>query len=203
MFQSKLIVFEGPDGVGKTTLLKRTCEYMDDANIKYQTFSFPGKIDGTLGSHIYYLHHNWKSIGINSLHPASLQTLHIAAHIDAIESHIIPSLQSGYNVLLDRYWWSTWVYGLVSGVKEDSVKAMVKLEMIHWSNYLPDALFYIRNSSPIRDDVVDENWYELLSCYDRLAYEQKDIHPVYSINTNRSENDTFRAIHEIIRELNR
>ena len=201
MVQSKLIVFEGPDGVGKTTLVDKTCGYMDDNNIAYKRFSFPGKTEGTLGAHVYYLHHNWNDIGITSIDPASLQTLHIAAHIDAIENQIIPCLQSECNVILDRFWWSTWVYGLVSGISEQSIKAMVNLELIHWREYLPNALFLIRNTFPLRDDVVDKSWYDLMLNYDRLAKEENDKYPIHSIDTNCSINDTFQQISEVIQEL--
>ena len=84
--QSKLIVFEGPDGVGKTTLVDKTCKYLRDTNIAHEIFSFPGRKKGTLGGHIYHLHHNWNNMGIASINPASLQTLHIAAHMDIIEN---------------------------------------------------------------------------------------------------------------------
>jgi len=199
--KGKLIVFEGPDGVGKTTLVDKTCQYLNNNNIAYKIFSFPGKTEGTLGAHVYYLHHNWNNMGISSIDPASLQTLHIAAHIDAIENRIIPCLQSGCNVILDRFWWSTWVYGLVSGVKEKSVKAMVNLELIHWGKYLPDALFLIRNTSPIREDVVDKSWHNLMLGYDCLANDESIKYPVHSIDTNCSVDDTFQQIREVIQEL--
>lgn len=201
MLQGKLVIFEGPDGVGKTTLVDKTCQFMDASKIPYKIFSFPGKTQGTLGAHIYHLHHNWDKMGISSMDPASLQTLHIAAHIDAIENQIIPCLKDGYNILLDRFWWSTWVYGLVSGVKEESVRAMVALELVHWGKYLPHALFLIRNTSPLRDDVVDESWNSLMSGYDSLAQGENCKYPIHSINTDCPIDDTFQQIKEVVLEL--
>lgn len=201
--RGKLIVFEGPDGVGKTTLVDKACKFLHDNNIAHRVFSFPGKKEGTLGAHIYHLHHNWNSMGIASIDPASLQTLHIAAHIDVIEKQIKPCLQSGCNVVLDRYWWSTLVYGLVSGVKRQSVEAMVNLELIHWEKHLPDALFLVRNVSPIREDVVDEKWHDLMQGYNCLANDETAKYPVHSIDTNSSINDSFQQIREVLQGLTR
>jgi dTMP kinase len=61
---------------------------------------------------------------VSGLSSASLQLLHIAAHIDAIERRIKPTLGQGRIVILDRFWWSTMVYGAVSGVSEALLRGM-------------------------------------------------------------------------------
>ncbi|MFC1675917.1 dTMP kinase [Planctomycetota bacterium] len=199
--KGKLFVFEGPDGVGKSTLVDKTVAYFKSNRLPYKVFSFPGREEGTLGSHVYRIHHQWKSMGINCIHPASLQVLHIAAHIDSIENRIIPALKSGSHVILDRFWWSTWVYGIVSGVPQHSVNAMVKLECGHWDTFLPSAVFLIHNIKPLREDVKDSSWNELLNTYQKLAAEEKEHYPVFYIDTNRSINDTSEEITRTIQGM--
>jgi hypothetical protein len=107
--------------------------------------------------------------GIKSLHPASLQTLHIAAHIDAIERRIRPKLDKGIWIILDRFWWSTWAYGTVAGVPRQSLEAMVALELAHWGSIQPDAIILVRRQNPIdRDGPVGEHQ-RLLAAYLELA----------------------------------
>jgi thymidylate kinase len=106
-----LVVFEGPDGAGKSSTAARFTEYLTGSGSHARLFSFPGQVEGTLGWHVYQLHHNPRQFGIESLTAESLQTLHVAAHLDTIDQIIKPSLRSGTTIVLDRYWWSAWVYG--------------------------------------------------------------------------------------------
>src|SRR5579863_3166654 len=107
----KLIVLEGPDGVGKTTLAAELGKRLEQRGEPTKVLSFPGRESGTLGGHVYALHHEPQRFKIDSLTAASKQLLHVAAHLDVIESKIRPWIKDSINVVLDRYWWSTWVYG--------------------------------------------------------------------------------------------
>ena len=97
----KLYVFEGPDGVGKSTLAQWFASHLQESGYACTLLSFPGKEDGTLGEHVYELHHDPARFGIQSLSAASLQLLHVAAHIDAIETRIKPLLNEG-----ERWCWT-------------------------------------------------------------------------------------------------
>jgi dTMP kinase len=61
-----------------------------------------------------------------------LQTLHVAAHLDAIERKILPALEAGTWVILDRYWWSTWVYGIEQGISSTYLEPVIKAEQARW-----------------------------------------------------------------------
>lgn len=98
----KLFVFEGPDGVGKTTLSKTFSDYLNATGIQCDYLSFPGRETGSLGRHIYELHHDPNRFGIKAVDPASLQLLHIAAHIDLIGQCILPKLAAGRYVVNRR-----------------------------------------------------------------------------------------------------
>ena len=81
----KLIVLEGSDGVGKSTLARCLVGRLMRCHIRSEHATFPGKRPGTIGQVIYQIHHDPGSLGIEQLSPTSLQALHIAAHLDAIE----------------------------------------------------------------------------------------------------------------------
>jgi thymidylate kinase len=139
----KLFIFEGPDGSGKTTLSKAFAEYLNACDIKCDWLSFPGQESGTLGKHVYQLHHGTHESGIKRIDPTSLQVLHVAAHIDTIESRIIPAIKNGRYVVLDRFWWSTFVYGILGGASLDSLRAMINLERLHWGKLCPERVFLL------------------------------------------------------------
>jgi thymidylate kinase len=141
--QGRLFIFEGPDGSGKTTISVAFAEYVRTQGMQCDLLAFPGRDRGTLGQLVHELHHDPTVLGINSVTPTSLQLLHIAAHVDAIESRIVPALKSGRTVVLDRFWWSTWVYGKVGGVAENSLKAVIRAERIAWGKVRPTLIFLI------------------------------------------------------------
>src|SRR3990172_5906938 len=114
-----LYVFEGADGVGKSELSRRFFEHLTRSGIECEYLAFPGKDAGTLGKLIYDIHHESGRFGIHAISATSLQILHIAAHVDAIENRIIPALKAGRSVVLDRFWWSTEVYGIVAGAGKE------------------------------------------------------------------------------------
>ncbi len=82
----KLIVFEGADGAGKTTLIQAIFDSLREVGVKVERLAFPGAEAGTIGRLVYDIHHQPESFGVGAITPASLQTLHVAAHIDAIQT---------------------------------------------------------------------------------------------------------------------
>ena len=90
--QGRLIVFEGLDGVGKSTLAQHLTSRLREVGIPCRFLAFPGRESGTLGRLVYDLHHDAPRLGVSDVNSTSLQVLHIAAHIDAIEGEILPAL---------------------------------------------------------------------------------------------------------------
>lgn len=142
-----IFVFEGPDGVGKTTLLEAVRQVLVRTESSVLIVSFPGRDMTTLGGYIYQLHHRPVAHPIRHITPDALQVLHVAAHIDTIQSVIRPHIETGGIVLLDRYWWSTWVYGRLSGVDPVALEKMIAVERNYWTDLFPVAIFLIRRSA--------------------------------------------------------
>jgi thymidylate kinase len=174
----RLIVFEGPDGVGKTTLSRAAFSALQEQGVRCELMSFPGRDEGTLGRLIYKIHHAPDQYGVADITTTGLQVLHIAAHIDAIERRILPALDQGLTVLLDRYWWSTWVYGLVSGMGTAVLKNLISVEEAQWGPVRPDLAVLVRRAEPIDRIVSRPHWDELRDQYDRLAERERTRYPV-------------------------
>src|SRR6266540_2942189 len=124
--QGRLFVFEGPDDVGKTTLAGMLSKHLSTSGRPNETLSFPGRERGTISELIYRLYHNPVTLGVNGILPITMQVMVTAAHIEVIEARIKPLIDAGVDVVLDRFWWSTWVYATVEGVPAPTRNLMIE-----------------------------------------------------------------------------
>lgn len=129
MKKGMLFIFEGVDNVGKTTIISELCNKLGEAGIDYANYSFPGSEDHTLGALVYDLHHNVDQYLKRDINPISLQLLHVASHIDILINSILPDLNSGKIVILDRSWWSTYAYGKAMGISKKNLKHIINPEL--------------------------------------------------------------------------
>ncbi len=174
----RLVVLEGPDGVGKTTLARALAGRLAATGVPTEYVSFPGEQEGTIGHLVYRLHHDARALGVVGVTSASLQTLHVAAHLDAIERRILPSLREGRWVVLDRYWWSTWVYGRVSGVDSELLDGLIQVELQAWKGLLPTIVFLVDREPSAVERSMHRNLrvqYGLLAHRERISYLVRSI----------------------------
>ncbi len=191
----KLFIFEGPDGVGKTTLIQNTADLLRVNNISFISLSFPGKTPGTLGYLIDRVHHTPAELEVKEITPLAVQALHIAAHLDAIEIRIKPALDSGIAVLLDRTWWSTLVYGRVTKVNKNVLIKLIEAEELCWGEITPATLFLVQRASAFRAEHDEETFDKLSRLYEEVASSQELRHPVVRIS-----NDDLQVSTDIIRQ---
>jgi len=199
--RGKLFVLEGPDGVGKSTLARTLTEQLNAKGIHCDYFAFPGREAGTLGRHIYDFHHNPIQFGVRSVNPTSVQVLHIAAHLETIERDILPTLERGRCIVLDRFWWSTWVYGRISGVSRLALEAMLNVEFAYWNEVLPTIVFLLSRSAPIEKEVSIDIWNRLCAAYYELAEEQKYRYPVQIVQNDRAIAEMLDEVLKAISQL--
>lgn len=193
--KGQLFVFEGADAAGKSSICAQFADWLRSQGKAVEPLSFPGRSPGTIGDLVYRIHHDPSSFGVNQLTALSLQTLHIAAHLDAVATRIIPSLESGKTVVLDRYWWSTRVYGVVGGARAEVLEKLIEAEQIVWGVWLPTALFCIGRSTPLRDEPLDQ-WSLLKDGYDAMFKRESGRYPIHSI---QNESSVDECLAEIIR----
>ncbi|MBY5855924.1 hypothetical protein ELH53_32695 (plasmid) [Rhizobium ruizarguesonis] len=174
----KLFFVEGPDGVGKTATIDQLKLALSRRPDRFEFLSFPGRAEGTLGAVVYRIHHDPAAFGISTMTELSKQALHIAAHLDAIERLIVPALRSGTNVLLDRFWWSTLVYGAAGGVHKVGINTLVEAERLVWDTFQPALAILLDRDQPIdRDDEIS-SWLRLRDMYRDLALAERAHYPV-------------------------
>jgi dTMP kinase len=161
----KLFVFEGSDGVGKTTIAQAVAAELRAQKVPCEYLSFPGREDGTIGHLVYRVHHNPEAFGVTSVSALALQALHVAAHVDTIERRIRPALSAGRCVILDRFWWSTWVYGRVAGIAAAPLTSVIDFERVVWNSIQPAAVFVVSR------EMAGEP--ALISAYKRLVARER------------------------------
>ena len=198
--RGRLIVFEGPDGVGKSTLVEQLTSRLRKAGIPCEQQAFPERRPGSLGSRVYNLHHN--VVGQGGINPTSRQVLHIAAHIDVIEGHILPALRAGTWIILDRFWWSTWVYGVASEVPKRSLRAMIGLEKLHWGQVKPDVLFLVEREIGT-PEYGEEVQGRIVEGYRELASRDQFRSRVVTLQNDSSVEDALDAVWEVISPIAR
>lgn len=194
----QLIIFEGADGTGKSHLCEALVQRLRLNRRTVSPLSFPGRTPGTLGKVIYDMHLDCSIFGITAIDPTAKQCLHIAAHLDAITDRILPEIENGATVILDRYWWSTYVYGVVDGANRPVINKLIDAEIIAWRDVVPTALFLIDRTSPLRDEPL-EKWHAWRTEYLAVAEREKSRYPVHIIsNDSSSANDALETICDLL-----
>lgn len=159
-----IYVFEGIDNVGKTTIVEKLKEKIwESMGCECVIVAFPGNEPKTLGSLVYDIHHNQAKYFETSLNETSLQLLHIASHIDLIQGKLRKLSTERCIVLLDRYWWSTHVYGVAGELDSNIVQAILEPELIHWKDINVKKIFLLERENRERDyeDAKDRKIVEL------------------------------------------
>lgn len=194
MKASKLFVFEGANEVGKSSLATMLAGSFQRKGIRCELIAFPGNEPGTLGYHVYKLHHHAKDFGISHLDQTSLQLLHVVAHVDAIRTKILSALKRGHIVVLDRFWWSTLVYGRANGADLKVLKMALALEQIAWGRVRPTRMFLVTRSSPLVPQSPTRDWDGIAAAYRRLAAQQRRHVPVTLIANESDVQVAFDAV---------
>lgn len=130
MARGPLIVFEGVEGVGKSTQLRRLTAWMESGGRVVHALREPG---GTpLGDEIrrLLLHPD------SDITPRAEALLFMASRAQLVETLVRPALEAGHVVLLDRFFLSTYAYqGAGRGLPEAEVR---RANAVATSGLVPD-----------------------------------------------------------------
>ncbi len=130
--RGRLIVIEGPDGVGRSTqvaMLKAWLESNGHAVLD----------TGMTRSALAGKGIKQAKAGI-TLGPISLTLFYATDFADRLENEMIPALRAGFIVLTDRYIYSLIARSIVRGLEPSWIKACYGLAL------KPDAVFYLRSN---------------------------------------------------------
>ena len=115
MKRGKFIIFEGNEGTGKSTHIRRLSEYFDSVNHKHIVTREPGGTE--FGEKIRRILLDTKS----QLDPLSEALLFYSSRIMNYRNIILDALKRGETVICDRFHYSTIVYqGMCGDCKEVS-----------------------------------------------------------------------------------
>ena len=126
----KLIVIEGPDGVGRSTQIALLREWLEACGY---AVSFSGLRRSELAS-----------VGIggakegHTLGHTTMALFYAADLADRLERVIIPALRAGFVVLTDRYLYSLIARNEVRGVDGKWIRSLMGFALV------PDAVFFLR-----------------------------------------------------------
>lgn len=94
--------------------------------------------------------------------------LHIASHIDLIQRCLEPLSNSKCIILLDRFWWSTYVYGFSGGLEENIIQTIIAPELLYWKDINVKKIFLIERNKKQKDyELNKEN--TIIEKYRQLA----------------------------------
>lgn len=192
---SGIYVFEGIDNVGKSTIVRKLKEKISETlGCECVVIAFPGNAPRTLGSLVYDIHHNQTKYFELPLNETSLQLLHIASHIDLIQGKLKELNSKPSIVLLDRFWWSTYVYGSAGKLDRNIVQAILEPELMHWKDLNVRRVFLIERENRERD-YEEEKDKRIVELYRDLA--TKATNSVI-INNDGSIEETVQEIYDNI-----
>ncbi|MDX1591139.1 MAG: dTMP kinase [Balneolaceae bacterium] len=134
-----LITFEGIDGCGKSTQIDLLKSYLDKKGVTYNVFREPGGTDLSEKIRNLLLH---DSIGMD---PVTEMLLFSSARSELISEKVIPLLEAGNVVILDRFYDSTTAY---QGYGRQSlpIDQILTLNRIASHGLVPGLTFYLRIS---------------------------------------------------------
>jgi dTMP kinase len=130
--QGRLIVIEGPDGVGRSTQVSMLKPWLEsnghavlDTGMTRSALAGKGIKEAKEGV---------------TLGPISFTLFYATDFADRLENEMIPALRAGFIVLTDRYIYSLIARAIVRGMDRDWIKAVYGMAL------KPDAIFYLRAS---------------------------------------------------------
>ena len=192
-----LVILEGPDGVGKSILAGALTSKLAALNVPCTHAALPGDAEATLGRLVNRIHHHPEEFGLEFITPNSLQALHIAAHLDMIERSIEPALKQGRWVVLERCWWSTWVYGICAGGDPQTLDALAAVERQLWAEIQPDVVFLVDRTSAESDT---ERLGRIREGYEELATSERGKYPIRRVANNGSIEEALDLMLEHLSE---
>ena len=134
--RGKYIVFEGLDASGKSTQCQLLLEYLTNNGIKFGAYSEPG--GSPIGDKIRQILKD----GTLARQPQSNLDLFTICRRELVIQNIIPAVNRGINIIVDRNWWSSVAYqGFGEGM--DSKIIIAKTKDALGDYFMPDAVVLI------------------------------------------------------------
>lgn len=178
-WRNKLIIYEGADKSGKTSVAKATAELLNENGVD-AIFTFqPG--DPNWGPIAHQMRSMCKDKRWN-LHPMATFHAFQLDRIEQIDKVIIPALNAGKTVISDRWNYSTYAYqmygqGLIKdyGMPKDVVQWLLESSNICQS---PDRVFYFPEKLNVKREEEAHDQYDMVedTFMDRVHNAYEDLY---------------------------
>lgn len=150
MNKGMFITLEGPEGSGKSTVLKMICEYLEENNIDYISTREPGGIN--ISEQIREVILNKNNTKMDSRTEA---LLYAASRRQHLFEKVIPALKEGKIVICDRFIDSSIAYqGYARGIGMDKVMQINEFAI---DEYMPNLTLYFDIDPKIGLDRISKN----------------------------------------------
>ncbi len=130
LLPGRLIVIEGPDGVGRTSQLQLLRPWLESSG--YAVVDTEMTRSDLVGEGLKQAKEG------NTLGPITMNLFYATDFVDRFESQIMPALRAGFIVLTDRYIYSLMARALVRGADLHWIRSIYGLAL------KPDAVFFLK-----------------------------------------------------------
>ncbi|KGM96506.1 thymidylate kinase [Clostridium novyi A str. 4552] len=166
MNKGVFITLEGPEGSGKTTIVKMIEEYLKGNNVSYISTREPGGIN---------ISEQIRNVILNrdntAMDPRTEALLYVASRRQHLAERVIPALKSGKVVICDRFVDSSLAYqGYARGIGIDKVMEINEFAI---DGYMPDLTLYLDIEPEIGLSRISKNSEREVN---RLDLEKLDFH---------------------------
>lgn len=201
----KFIVFEGPDGAGKTTIIKKVKEILEKQDLSISYYREPGGTD---------ISEKIRSIIIDNdnylMDPKTEALLFASSRAQLVAEKIIPDLKEGKIVICDRFVMSSLLYqGLGRNLGIDNIK---NINDFATGGIKPDLTLFFNidyktalerkraNFSPDRLENEDFSFHKtIFDGYLKMADLYKD--EIVKVDARKSIEDLTSDVMDIINQL--
>ena len=208
MARGSLIVFEGAEGVGKSTQLRRLTSWLESGGRVVHAHREPG---GTpLGDEIRRLLLDPRS----DITPRAEALLFMASRAQLVETLVRPGLAAGHVVLLDRFFLSTYAYqGAGRGLPEAEVR---QANAVATNGLVPDLTLLMtlpvqeglaraarRGARDRMEQNADEFHGRVADAFSAFAHADwqaahPECGPIVNVDASGSEDDVFARVRAVV-----
>lgn len=199
-YDGKLIVFCGLDGCGKTTLIKKTCEYL--SNMSCEVLLTKQPTPEMRKNHIFRVYQDQENK--ENFDYRALSLMAASDRLQHNKSVIIPALDQGKTVVSDRYFYSClanlqsrgymediWIYDIAKNIPLPNLSFFLDIDV-------DEAIRRVRKRPDEKDRYIDvELQYRLRESYLEIA---KTVGGVV-IPTNNTADISFEGVKNHIDKL--
>jgi dTMP kinase len=190
------VVIDGPDGVGKTTIIQGLKQRFIEKGVKLECVNDPSS-DVDIAKDIRSI----LKTKCKSMHKSTRLLLYLAARVELLYKSILPAIKEDKLVLCDRYYASTYAY---QGMDESTQNLNILNSILSLSKS-PDLEIIITRDRPFRDTIDDSEYYNsafktLVERYTKYCQEYGSDHKIILYDIQDKVKD--QAVEEIFNIIN-